>query len=854
MLPSVCARRALLYALSLALLSAGASADPCGMVPPVFAGNGPPITRIGLQKTYVFYKDGVESIVLRPGFSGKVEQFGMLIPFPTPPALRKLPDDIFAQLAAAVDPPEVQLWPSMPMVQRGLAFGAVAESGDPGLELNKNEVRVLHEEALGMYEVAVLEAGSAAALKRWMDDHGFRYPDGMDVVCEEYVAEKWCFVAVKARVGKKSGVDPRPGMRDADPALAPGEGFDGHVQAMGFRFKTPELVVPMRLSAFNEGELRNVVYVLTDGPRKIADIPEELVVRQIPGELLFRNVTGPLPVRLMHGSLDDCTLGQLRNLAKDRDPAARNGMARILFASDLAAVSQGRLSHPHEEAEKGLLSIGEHLSLRGASIDALHQRVLAEQAHKHTDEALKALEGMTLSVIDGDFPREVLARQNLRFDAYAMPAGKNTAMAYTATSYAPGFEVGGTLLTEADLEAMHGDLQKALGGDEDEQNQVHWQSMWTLPLCLLVALVGLRYLRRSRGAAAAALLMLLTVPLLAQDVDVQSMLDKLAVPEHAADAAEALIEIGPKAVPHLIGEAAEGADLAARGWAIVCLTELGGEAAEACLKKLQDDAEQPELVRVWAAAGRVSLAEDATSLGDVMDLALTQPALIRPLMLRLGEQGTSGGSDLMLEKLLALTMQPIFIGYDPNVWDPSGSPIEGALGEAEKKAVNDAIVGFPAAALGRIMVRSADMNVRYQATAYLGSKAGTDYDGVVEAVLTTYAFDAEAETVPWQGGPLYIPGIQWKKKPAQALVGRLLRWFLWCDLNGAADQSQQIVNNLASIGLADAAGYANPGWNYELDAWLLSWGRALGKKELLGMLAEQGVEEQARFVKLLKQL
>ena len=42
-----------------------------------------------------------------PGFSGKVEDFRMLISFPTPPALRKVSEDIFPQIAKAIDPPEV---------------------------------------------------------------------------------------------------------------------------------------------------------------------------------------------------------------------------------------------------------------------------------------------------------------------------------------------------------------------------------------------------------------------------------------------------------------------------------------------------------------------------------------------------------------------------------------------------------------------------------------------------------------------------------------------------------------------------------------------------------------------------
>jgi len=77
------------------LIASTVSADPCGMVPPIFTGSQSQITRIGLQKTYVFHKDGVETFVIRPGFSGNVDTFGMLIPFPNPPELRKVADNTF---------------------------------------------------------------------------------------------------------------------------------------------------------------------------------------------------------------------------------------------------------------------------------------------------------------------------------------------------------------------------------------------------------------------------------------------------------------------------------------------------------------------------------------------------------------------------------------------------------------------------------------------------------------------------------------------------------------------------------------------------------------------------------------
>ncbi len=98
----------------------------------------------------------------------------------------------------------------------------------------------------------------------------------MDKVCNEYVDLRWCFVAVKTKVGGKTGVDPQPGQQTVDTKLPFGATFDGHVQAMGFRFKTDKLVVPMRLSAFNEGELRNIVYLLTDSPHKIESLGKDV--------------------------------------------------------------------------------------------------------------------------------------------------------------------------------------------------------------------------------------------------------------------------------------------------------------------------------------------------------------------------------------------------------------------------------------------------------------------------------------------------------------------------------------------------------------------------------------------------
>jgi len=475
-----------------------ASADPCGMVPPIYLGPGTPIARTGDQNTYVFYKNGVETFVIHPGFKGKVEEFGMLIPFPAVPELRKVSDSIFPHVRAAIDPPEIVVYAFRGQRFRLQSRSGLANRSEPqrndGWKLAKDKVRVVKEEAVGMYEVAVLEAGSAKALQKWMDDHGYKYPKGMDTACEDYVKIGWCFVAVKTKVSGKKAVDPKPGMRSVKTGLPAGASFDGHVQAMGFRFRSKRLVVPMRLSTFNEGDLHNIVYVLTDGPRKIRSVPEEYVVRQIGGSELYKNVTDPLPLRIIGGTEKDLQPWQKKNLPAQRNPVPHNGAARDIFAADLLAVSSGQLSHPHEEKEKMLLRIGESLNLRGPEIDQLNEAALADEREKIVHKALKDVKGMTLSVIDGSFPREVLANQNLAFTTYRMPARRNDAKFYDAKTKRPAQRPQG-LRFEGKLSFLDENGTDAGRKLADGERKSHWPATG-LAAVLSLTVIGLIWLRR----------------------------------------------------------------------------------------------------------------------------------------------------------------------------------------------------------------------------------------------------------------------------------------------------------------------------------------------------------------------
>ena len=440
----------LVAGISLPINPPSAFADPCGMVPPIYTGGGVPIVRKGLQQTYVFYKDGVETFAIRPGYEGKVEDFGMLIPFPTPPSVRKVPDNIFSQLANAIDPPEVviDLRPIDKFLSRSQNGAAPTDTPLRLFKSKKESVRVIRKEAVGMYEVAVLAAGSAEGLKKWMDENGYVYPKGMDEVTSDYIEQKWCFVAVKTKVAEKQRVSPKPGQRKVDSKLPKGAIFDGQVQGMAFRFKSDELVVPMRLSAFNGGDLRNVVYLLSDGPRRIRNIPEEFVQRQISGKQLIKNITKPLPLRIIGGAYKDLSKAQIASLKMRRNPTPHNGLAKELFAFDLLAAKTEKLSMQHEVTEKELLRVSEYLGLRDKSLDAMNANAVNEEKSDLIDKALADLESMTLTVVDGDFPRKVIAEANLKFEAFEMAKSKNTDLKYDAKTKGPRNPPAGKLYSQ----------------------------------------------------------------------------------------------------------------------------------------------------------------------------------------------------------------------------------------------------------------------------------------------------------------------------------------------------------------------------------------------------------------------
>ena len=166
-----------------------------------------------------------------------------------------------------------------------------------------------------------------------------------------------------------------------------------------------------------------------------------------------------------------------------------------------------------------------------------------------------------------------------------------------------------------------------------------------------------------------------------------------------------------------------------------------------------------------------------------------------------------------------------------------------------------AVIAFGPEKLSMTMLTAEENQVRRLAAGYLGAAAQGNSPEVAKVLNGLLQFDPEAKNVPWEGGALFVPGMQWGKEDARILVGGLIRWYLWCELNDRKTEQSQLHNNLRSLGLARAAGYQSPGWRETgLMGWLEAWGAAAGKKEIEAILTQQNVHNKPKYAALLNNM
>ena len=293
----------------------------------------------------------------------------------------------------------------------------------------------------------------------------------------------------------------------------------------------------------------------------------------------------------------------------------------------------------------------------------------------------------------------------------------------------------------------------------------------------------------------------------------------LSDPDTAEKALESVLRRST-ALEELEVVALEGSDVSARGRAILAIQGIDGKRADAVLQTVLGSS-APPLVHSWAAAARINRAQDLDAFLPLAQTYIHQyPATARPIELKAGH--LLADADLA-DMLGLMAVQPQLAA-----------------------AIAPKVIAAPAADLVDLMQNHGDDQVRRQAAAYLASKAQASKEGheqVSRAVRSSLAFAPKAKRLPWEGGALYVPGIQWKKSEALDLIRILIQWNLHLGKIEKVNEQRQVQNNLRSVQLLQAATFQNA-WptvgNHEV---LVQYGQIEGRTAVQKLLAEQGLLE-----------
>ncbi len=218
---------------------------------PVLYGDGgflPPIDYSGAdlsepsQRAVVVHSGNREHLYLFVDYHGDADTFAWIIPCPTNPKVRQTSLDVFKETAKYYHRLEVHAWKERGWGKSG--GGAGSQSS------REYSVTVHNVQVLGPYEIATISAENENGLAVWLNENGYAVSERATPILRTYIAEKWCFAAVRIRT--------KPGAIQTLPPLA-------------LDFETRYPVYPIRISALNSGTTDVRVYFYRRGrklPRK----------------------------------------------------------------------------------------------------------------------------------------------------------------------------------------------------------------------------------------------------------------------------------------------------------------------------------------------------------------------------------------------------------------------------------------------------------------------------------------------------------------------------------------------------------------------------------------------------------
>jgi hypothetical protein len=208
----------------------------------------------------ILVRDGNRNVItMYNDFKGNLKDFAMVVPVPVvleKKDIKVVDQAIFNTLNDYSKPRLVEYYdenPCNPIVYKSLQGKA---SGVQIIEMKATEkledkekdlgVKIEAKYLVGEYDILILSAKESGGLKTWLNENGYKIPEGADEVLEPYIKSNLKFFVVK--------------VNEAEKKKLPGD----FLRPIQISFTSPKFMLPIRLGMANaDGDQDMIVYAFT---------------------------------------------------------------------------------------------------------------------------------------------------------------------------------------------------------------------------------------------------------------------------------------------------------------------------------------------------------------------------------------------------------------------------------------------------------------------------------------------------------------------------------------------------------------------------------------------------------------
>ena len=207
----------------------------------------------------ILVRDGNRNVItMYNDFQGDFKDFAMVVPVPVvlqKKDIKVVEQQIFNTLNEYSKPRLVEYYDQNPcqlsvmenvMVQKALAGAA------PGVVIRGNKsfkeerVKIEAKYLVGEYDILILSAKESSGLRDWLNENGYKIPDGADEVLEPYIKSNLKFFVVKVNEKEKKKL------------------AGNFLRPIQISFNSPKFMLPIRLGMANaDGDQDLLIYAFT---------------------------------------------------------------------------------------------------------------------------------------------------------------------------------------------------------------------------------------------------------------------------------------------------------------------------------------------------------------------------------------------------------------------------------------------------------------------------------------------------------------------------------------------------------------------------------------------------------------